>query len=82
MIPVFFVSSGVREARASSSDRDMHERPSVPHGRSAKRFEGLLADETSRSGPHTQDWAPGLSHNLMGVRQRRTVIERTMVIET
>ena len=42
----------------------------------------LLANGTRRSGAHTQDRTPGLSHNFISVRQRRTTIEGTMVVET
>jgi hypothetical protein len=77
-----FVSDGIREARARSSYMDMRRRPRASGMAMSEVFWDLLADKTTRSGAHTQDGAPGQPHNLIGMRQRRALIEGTMVIET
>ena len=55
--------------------------PARHHWGRCPKVSALLANGTSVSGAHTQDRAPGLSHNFISVRQRRTTIEGTMVVE-
>jgi hypothetical protein len=55
------------EASTWSSDLDTHERRMTSRDDHPESFD-LLDSGMSGNGPHTEDRAPGLPHNLIGVR--------------
>lgn len=85
MIPIFLSQEGCTRFVPALAICTRADRPRVSGTASLGRYpklSALLAKGRCGSGWHTQDRARCLPHNLISMRQRRTTVERTMVVET